>query len=70
MPCSPRMTACKPTCLHRQLVSDYRSERMRQEDVAETISRSCATERAEYLESNPLITFHNWLRWLKASVST
>lgn len=30
MPCSPGMSACKSSCLHRSFVQDYRAERARQ----------------------------------------
>lgn len=33
MPCSPGMTACAASCMHRSRVMDYRAERQRQQDV-------------------------------------
>ena len=63
MPCAKDMSRCRIGCLHRALVMDYRAERERQEWVAERRSHGYATELGEYLETNPLITFRDWLRW-------
>lgn len=61
MPCRPRMRGCAVSCGHRRLVEAYKDERIRQEDIAEAVSLGYDTELAEYLESNPLITFKEWL---------
>jgi hypothetical protein len=61
MPCQFQSNGCKVGCLHREMVSDYRHERARQEHAAELASIGYDTERLEYLEANPLITFKAWL---------
>jgi hypothetical protein len=63
MPCAKGMTRCRHQCLHRALVQDYRAERARQELLAEQHSHGYSTERADYLQAHPLITFGQWLRW-------
>lgn len=61
MPCSPGMARCKAGCRHRSLVFEYRIERHHQEQRAERACKGYATERAEYVERRPLITFREWL---------
>lgn len=61
MPCSPQMTKCKTSCLHRALVGDYRIARHNAEQQADEVSIGYATEYAEYVEDHPLITFKDWL---------
>lgn len=58
MPCSPRMTKCKRTCLHRALVSSYHDERHRQVIERENATGGYDTEIAEY---GPIVTFKRWL---------
>lgn len=67
MPCSPGMRSCKASCLHRQSVLAYRLEREHQEQVADAESIGYATEREEWLERHPLITFRDWLIGLRRS---
>ncbi len=61
MPCPPRMAGCRVGCLHRALVDAYRLERIRQEDEADAAAVGYATEYAEYVAENPLVTFKDWL---------
>ncbi len=55
------MRSCKASCLHRDAVLAYRLERQHQEDTADAVSNGWETERREWLERNPLITFKDWL---------
>jgi hypothetical protein len=55
------MAGCAVSCLHRQLVMDYRAERHRQERVAERASKGYRSELAEHLEHQPMVTFRDWL---------
>ena len=59
MPCKPRMTACKASCLHYLFVRDYQQERERQYTEAVERSGGYDTEMAEELSS--LINFKKWL---------
>lgn len=61
MPCSPRMRACPASCGHYQFVEAFRLQRAHEEQVAEAVSLGYDTELAEYLETNPLTTFKEWL---------
>lgn len=58
MPCAPRMSACKRTCLHRQRVQEYTAARLAAEEAREAVTRGWATEMAEH---QPIITFKDWL---------
>ena len=53
------MAGCAATCLHYQLVSDYRQERQRQETEADEDARGHAEELAARLPH--LINFRKWL---------
>lgn len=55
------MVRCKADCLHRTMVRAYTDERIRQEDTARELANGWEAEYREYLESNPLITFQQWL---------
>lgn len=61
MPCSPKMAKCRADCLHRAHVTAYVQERQRSELIAEARSNGYGAELAEYLESHPLPTFHQYL---------
>lgn len=61
MPCSPQMSKCKASCLHRALVGDYVLTRHAQQEAANAAGYGHETEYQEYLESHPLITFKEWL---------
>lgn len=68
MPCSPGMTACKADCGHRDSVQNYQRERERQVSHAEEVSKGYATEYAEFVRDNPLVTFHQWLKQSKRDI--
>ena len=62
MPCSARMIGCKRSCLHRQMVQEYRLERHRQELVREAETNGHAAELALY---PPIVTFKDWLKSMR-----
>ena len=57
--CTPRMTGCRVSCRHWQLVDTYRAERERQLSAAEELALGYATELAELTPD--LITFRKFL---------
>lgn len=64
--CSPRQDKCKASCLHRQLIQDYRIERHRQEMVEESETLGYATELKMRREAGLRpITFREWITGLK-----
>lgn len=58
MPCAPRMSRCKRTCLHRQLVQEYQAARIAAEMAREDVTRGHRTETEEY---GPILDFKTWL---------
>lgn len=58
MPCKPRMAGCRASCLHRQLVDDYRAARAAAEAAQEAKDYGYTTERRL---NGPIITFRDWL---------
>ncbi len=58
VPCKPRMAGCAASCLHRQLVDEYRAARAADELAQEAATAMYAAERALY---RPLVTFKSWL---------
>lgn len=62
MSCAKGMRACRFSCLHREMVNDYRVERERQETAIE--NGEWRTRRADgevMAGQEPLITFKRWM---------
>jgi hypothetical protein len=59
MPCAPRMSGCKRTCLHRLRVQEYTAARLNDESRREAATRGWATETREY---GPILDFKTWLK--------
>lgn len=59
MPCRRGMRGCKPSCLHRRFVMDYRMARHAAELERESVTAGYAAELAAY---PPLVTFKTWLQ--------
>lgn len=58
MSCQKGMTGCARSCLHRQLVTEYRAAREAAELARESATGSYPSESAAY---GPLLTFKAWL---------
>lgn len=58
MPCSPGMTRCARSCLHRQSVLAYRDARYAAELERETATGGYPAEVEAY---GPILTFKDWL---------
>ena len=58
MPCRPRLAGCKITCLHKQLVHDYRATRAAAEAALEDATLGYAAEAREH---GPIVTFRDYL---------
>lgn len=59
--CKPRMSGCKATCGHRQIVENYRAARHAAELQREQSCYGYATEEALH---GPIVTFKTWLKAL------
>lgn len=58
MPCAPYMAGCRTSCLHRQLVHEYRAARAAAEAAQEAATLGYAAEARDY---GPIVTFKAWL---------
>lgn len=61
MPCTPRMRACRGSCLHRQVVEDYRAARQAWWEAAEAATALYPAELEEYCRQHPAPNFRDWL---------
>lgn len=69
MPCSPGMTACKATCLHRAHIESYRAERARQQEDLYAKAGGYSTEITDLERKarenspwrTPYVTLKQWL---------
>lgn len=58
------MTGCRLSCLHKQMVMEYRAAREAAELAREAECVGYATETAAY---GPIVTFKSWLLDRRAS---
>lgn len=74
MPCAPKMRGCRASCLHRQLVENYRDARFANEALRESSAPAYGAAGAansgagahqltddEFRELYPAPTFKDWL---------
>lgn len=59
MPCAPRMSGCKRTCLHRQSVQEYHAARIAEDLRREDATRGHDTEKREY---GKILDYKTWLK--------
>jgi len=62
MPCPPRMRGCRASCLHRQLVNEYRDARDAYEATLEDTTSLYPAEVRDYKRDYPGPTFKAWLQ--------
>jgi hypothetical protein len=65
MPCSPRMTQCKRSCLHRKFVSEYQTARSAAEEDRDVAVGAYGSDSQEWDEYGQIINFQDWLIKMK-----